>query len=311
MQTSEILRAKGLQAEVSYRVEMKQAGEAHSAVRAHKATVDCREQQVWREVIRHVDGAKTGVNAGRSVSMRHEWLHRAFKDLCDARAQHASSAQTLRHRLEVLSGAHQRHELIQGMIAAFNRRMASTRGSRVADDVAELASTSRAARGRTNPGTSESSESCHRPTPIEVTGTATQGRADVAPTPPAYCMAPIAESPLHYPAPMEIELIHTASGSEQASVSVSCAVAGGGSVGLRVTKSDSGEGIRAIIDPSTGPLAARIVADKGSVVARLQALGVKVTSLDIGGDEATNDGAARLPHRRASCAGDLYEDDIS
>ena len=311
MQTSEILRAKALQAEVSYRVEMKQAGEAHSAVRTHKATVDSREQQVWRQVIRHFDGAEAGARASRSVSIRNDWLHHAFRDLCDARAQHASSAQMLRHRLEVLSGAHQRRELIEGMIAAFNRRMVNTRGSRVADDIAEVASTSRAARGWMNAASSEDSESCHRLTRIEVSGTATQGRGDGPSTPPAYCMAPIAESPLHYPAPMEVELIHTASSSEQVSVSVSCAVPGGGSVGLRVTKSDSGEGVRAIIDPSTGPLAARIVADKGSVVARLQALGVKLTSLDIGSDDVTNDGAARLPYRRASRAGDLYEDDIS
>lgn len=314
MQTGEILRAKSIQAEVAYRVEMKRTTEAHTAVASHKALVDRREQQVWREAIRQRGNAEPGGCAGRPASVGIERLDYALRELSNARAQHAASAQVLRQQLGVVAMSQTRRDLLQAMLAAFHRRSLNQRESRRADDVAELAATSRAkicSAQRLSRAGGENENCDTQPVCVD----SSVGRRVDSGAPLRFASAlwaiPPGESTGALAAPIEISSLCSEASGERVSLSVSCSIGGIGAVGLRVIKSESGEGVRALIDPNIGALAARIVADKGGVLARLQGLGIKLASIDIGVDDASGDGAPTLPQRRASRTGDLYEDDVA
>jgi hypothetical protein len=83
------------------------------------------------------------------------------------------------------------------------------------------------------------------------------------------------------PAPLHVSNVEFQRNEHHSSLTISASVGMGSPVNLVITKGDS-SGLKVLVDPGISGLAGQLSRDKGMLASRLQALGIKVTSLEVG-----------------------------
>jgi hypothetical protein len=97
-------------------------------------------------------------------------------------------------------------------------------------------------------------------------------------------------------APMQIQNVSFERSAAGASLSVSASFGTLGPVGMTISKSESG-GFKVVVDPGANALAGQLVRDKTAIQSRLQALGIKVSSLEVAELESSPQQARRNSRR--------------
>jgi len=307
-----MLRAKSLQAEVSYLTEMRGVREAQRLADAHKTVLAHREDRFWGEAVRQqVSGESAVPAAGPAVVRGLDQLRQAFGKFQEAKLQGAAVAEALQQKIGIVARTQQRIDVLQALLAKSVRLHKSVQESRRADEIADVATIARSKRHERGLGVLVEERQLPA-SGCELTGIPSQTippeaqPSAVPQLPPERFVAKVeVASPV-----LEVRSLEHTRESSQSSLSVTCSMGPLGSIGMRLVKRD-GEGVHAILDPTVGAVAGRVVAEKAAIVTRLQGLGVKVSSLEVGvaDDGAENSQATR--RARARLGEGEYEDDIT
>jgi hypothetical protein len=271
MVRSELLRAKSLHAEVAYLRDLKQVSDAKRAADQHNNLRIDKERQFWTEALKakapsaHSSTAQIPVSSNvqsfKQLADQLERMHRAHSQLQQAHKSQQAAAKNLHEGLVTLSGSQKRVEVLEALLVKAKRTRANQVESQLSEDLADLVSTAktvldfRASRSTTN---------------------TTSNAPQIQPTKNA--------GPLYQPQVVnQIGISNVAFTRDQGqpSLSLACAIAGGGSVNLQITKADKG-GLKVVIDPSIGSVASGLIRDKLSIQSRLQAIGIKVSAIEVG-----------------------------
>lgn len=246
-------------------------------------------------------------------------MRRAHSQLQEAHKTHADAANQLKEGLATLSSSQKRVEVLEKLLAKAQRIRANQVESRLSEEVADLVTTSRTVmnlrnsrsveaeaigrecsgdvsmadgqvfdRGATRSDSWAAAASLSTSTPL----TPPQQQVMVqlpSPQPlqtaPGIGFNPVSNSiSISRPTPMaQIGITNVAftTTQNQPSLSLTCSLANRGTVGLQITKAENG-GLKVLIDPSVGTLASGVLREKGAIQSRLQAMGIKVTEIDIG-----------------------------
>jgi len=322
MVRSELLRAKSLHAEVAYLRDLKRVGDAKRVADHHNQVFGEKERQFWAEAIKAKvpppgpaagQVPPAGGNQGftevaaqlTEVAAQLDRMRRAHSQLQQAHRSQQAATKNLNEGLMTLSGSQKRVEVLEALLAKAQRIRANQVESRLSEDVAELVTTSRtvlelrASRAADAPVDKLSSLEdgiFKLDTTSQLGNVASQPSYTNQPlipaiqsqiTPPlqvsqVQIAQPIAA--LHQPSRAnELGISHVAFTREQGqpSLALSCAISGRGTVHLQVTKAEKG-GLKVVIDPSVGAVASGVLRDKHSIQSRLQAMGIKVSTIEVG-----------------------------
>jgi hypothetical protein len=312
MLRTEMLRAKSLHTEVAYLAEMRGVREAQQVAANQRSLVTHREKAFWAEAVREQHTVETNLaSAGARITFGLERLRQALGEMKEAKVHQAAVAEALQQKIGAVSKTKQRIELLQGMVARSVRLHRVAQDSRLADEVADVATIASNKHPRISVGR------CDEET------LATNGAAERSELPIA---APLSEGCLNFPLQVRIEAVALANESRLApvavrslqhtiephrsSLSVTCSVGNLGSIGLRLVQGE-GDGVHATVDPAIGILAGRVAAEKSAIMSRLQGLGLKLSSLEIATAEDAGDTAHGMRRSRPVRVGDEYEDDLA
>lgn len=262
----------------------------------------------------HVSAPSTMQAAAQLDRMR-----RAHSQLQEAHKTHADAANNLKKDLATLSTSQKRVEVLEKLLAKAQRVRANQVESRLSEEVADLVTTSQTvmklrglrsaeaealgqvALGDVSPADGlPSDRGSMKPDLAVVAGaplaissltpSLQQGGVSLPSPQPSQAPLLVASSPLsppigiaRAPSPAQIGItnISCTTTQSQPSLSLSCSLGNRGTVGLQITKAESG-GLKVLIDPSVGTLASGVLREKGAIQSRLQAMGIKVSTIDIG-----------------------------
>jgi hypothetical protein len=320
MVRSELLRAKSLHAEVAYLRDLKRVGDAKRHEEQQSQALREKERKFWAEAVKgknplNTSTAPAGQNPATAMqaSAQLERIHRAHSQLKEAHRTHSDAAKTLKDGLATLSSSQKRVEILEKLLAKAQRIRANQVESRLSEEVADLVTTSRTVMNLRNMRSAEAeprddvlTSQSWRAESQGLDGDSIAQRvqsntlASVVPTPAQ--TSPVAQqlppATMHSvsnlgsthstsaPSQIGISNVTVRSTQSQPSIALTCTLPRSGSFGLQLTKAEGG-GIKVLIDPSVGSIASGVLRDKGAIQSRLQAMGIKVTEIDIGvSDEA-------------------------
>jgi hypothetical protein len=316
MLRSDALRAKSLQAEVAYLHDLTRVRNTKAQVDQKERTVREREKTFWREATRpdaevapdaEVSLVQPPVSGACIDTMRIERLWRAHAQLKSACGEHQLSKRCLNESVEVLRRSGRCRDSVQMMLASAQRRLRIRSEEGRAEELIELATVSHYG-PRSYSVTPRQRET--QPEPADPRSlTPAEGRGDILGalnphTPRAVATSETLEGhnpeapSMHYSAAAGISVesaqMHTR--SDRTSFSLSCAVGRHGPLALSLLK-EQGAGIKVLVDPSIGRLAPTLVTERGVLQARLNALGIKVVSIQVGRLDDAPAGLERAPRR--------------
>lgn len=338
MVRSELLRATSLHAEVAYLRDLKKVGDAKRIADQHGAVLQEQERRFWAEAIkgkaplRATPSPHVGTPQADHARVQLERMHRAHSELQEAHQTHQKAVQSLQEGLVSLSGSKKKIEVLEKLLAKAQRLQANRNESRFSDEVADLVNTSQAVlnvrvtrsiEGEATPRL-VAGEICEpirlaadtvcAATPVSTAATCVSPASlqpiPLHPTP--HTLPPIQFTP---PAtattrcePITISHLSYSTTGRQPQLSLSCSLGSRGTVGLQILRSESG-GLKVFIDPTMSTVSSGVIRDKLSIQARLQAVGIKVNSIEIAPADDTT-GTAKGT-KRARLHEDEDEDAIS
>jgi hypothetical protein len=349
MVRSELLRAKSLHAEVAYLRDLKRVGDAKRVADHHNQVFGEKERKFWSEAIKAKVAPPgpaagqvppAGGNQGftevaaqlTEVAAQLDRMRRAHSQLQQAQRSQQTANKTLHEGLMTLSASQKRVEVLEALLSKSQRIRANQVESRLSEDVADLVTTSRTV-FRLRASRSADAQ-VDKPSSLEdgvfkldttsqpgnVTSQPSYTNQPLSPTIQNQITPPLQTSQtqiaqpiaaLHQPSRAnEVGISHVAFTREQGqtSLALSCAISGRGTVHLQVTKAGKG-GLKVLIDPSVGAVASGVLRDKHSIQSRLQAMGIKISTIEVGVTSDTT-GAPRRA-KRSQCNGEEDESSIS
>ena len=334
MVRSELLRAKSLHAEVAYLRDLQRVGDAKRNEEKHNSILRDKEHRFWKEAVKGQPanaGLQTTAPSHMQTTAQLERMHQAHSQLKAAHRTHESATQKLNEGLATLSTSQKRIEILEKLVAKAQLIKANQVESRLSEEVADLVTTSRTVMNlRARLGAE--AEPRHAPPLGEVGGeggalvgqTATpgqlllsmgpQGGAAGQPTlptiiPSASVQAPAAPSTPVSVGQVGISNVAFSQGQNEPTLSLTCALGTQGTVGLRVSKAETGGGLKVIIDPSASGLASGVLRERSAIQSRLQAMGIKVSTIELG--TAGNDSPLTRGSKRSRVHEGEDEDYIS
>jgi len=330
MVRSELLRAKSLHAEVAYLRDLQRVGDAKRLEQEQSSMLRDKERRFWAEAIkgRPANAAQPlSTPSHVQTTAQLERMHQAHSQLRAARRTHEHATQKLNEGLATLSTSQKRIEILEKLLAKAQRIKANKVESRLSEEVAELVTTSRSVMkvratlsGETEPrdgaaltDVARETVALTKPQQPQVQAPAQLGITVQAPVLPA--LAATATSRVAIPSTLGpvggagISDVSFSQVRNEPTLSLKCNLGSQGVVGLRVTKAESGGGLKVLIDPSAIGVASGVLREKGAIQARLQAMGIKVSTIELGASE--NDPSMTRGAKRSRLHAEEDEDDIS
>lgn len=328
MVRADLLRAKSIQAEVSYLTEIKRLGDVKRQEQQLGAIAQKKERQFWNEAVRAAAPNKEGApSMGANAAASAERMWNAHGQLKDAHVRHAATNQKLQEGLVQVSLSSKRVEILQTLLTKASRQRAQRIESRSSEEITDLAVALKSMRSEgggaslskvtsKRPPVDEAVEGLERGSESKVeTRSSFGGTIDPMSTrlaaPMAPAITPVVDSApvmkveaLSQPQPVEVHALECSNGAKVSQLSIQCSLGANGPVTLSLVKRE-GEGLKVVIDPSASGLAGQISRDKSVIQSRLQAMGIKVSSLEVGQSDAADPNRAGM--RRGSRR--LFEDD--
>jgi len=249
-------------------------------------------------------------------------IRREYEQLHHAHASHASDSRTLQSDLAQLTCAQKRKEYIGELLTKFRRGDTGLKESRLSDELADLAilAKPRLTRGSPfhqqihAPGSTSGNETATHSTLISFPGVA---RLDATHTRPLESLAisdkllPSATAQVssisQRASDIEVSRLSLQQHGSSVAISVSCELRGAGSITFSLSRAKDGA-IKVTLDPTMSSLAATLGRERPSVLARLQGLGIKVTSFEL---QANLDTESNLPRGFRRTRGEVDEDIIT
>ncbi len=271
----ELLRAASIHAEVAYLRDLKHVGDAKRVADQHKAALGDKERRFWAEAIKaQVPPTQAALDLRRQIDQPQgsrqftaqlNRMHSAHSHLRQAYRSQQTAAKHLSDGLNTLAESKKRVEILASLVAKAQRIRANQVESRLSDDTIDLVTTSRTLlHSRAAPA------SMHAQTAQMFVAQPHAGHTQISGV-------------------NQVGISHVtfSRGQGQPKLSLSCAIVGRGALNLEVTRGEKGA-VKVLIDPSVSSLASGILRDKYSIQSRLQALGIKVATIEVG---TTNDSA--------------------
>jgi hypothetical protein len=325
MVRTELLRAKSLHAEVHYLQDLKRVGEVKRLHDQQSKTVREKENQFWKEAIKgqkhpSAQAASPEPRTVQQTATQIERMWKAHGQLKEAHQKRETSAQKLQEGLTTLSNSKQRIDSLQKLVSKAEKIRANRLESRMSEEVAELVGTTRAIaalkggfeeRG-VNPSLSEAAKPPTTPVSLLVPmddslippasviqkgieaphAQPTQPVSFVPPTKVELSASRAAELSAPASPALQIQTVQFEKHETHAALTVNASMGSASPVRMVITKGE-GNGLKVLVDPGVGTLAGTLTRDKSIIQSRLQALGIKVSSLEVGSADTSPQQARR------------------
>jgi hypothetical protein len=317
MVRTDLLRAKSLHAEAAYLHDLRRVSQSKAHEEQKQKVVQEKERLFWREAVRgkefpqHTESAPPTSAASVQVLDR---MWRAHSQLKDAFGQHRSVQRALHDSLSRLASSKRCCEVVQTMVDKAQLLQQARAESRLSDEIADLAGVLR----RINTAVddtgaipvdvaSELSAPVQASTPRGDTGTAafTPLLGAAMPTRPplrsvdqpiAPTNSGVVRSVESVSGAVQVQSAEVHKGAQGLSLRVTCAIGNQGTLGMSLMKAEGG-GIKVMLDSSGSRVASSITHDKGILQSRLQSLGIKISSIEVGRPDAVDAYAGRTGRR--------------
>lgn len=336
MVRSDLLRAKSIHAEVAYLRDLQRVGDAKRFEEKQNSILRDKERRFWSETIkaRPANTAQPSAspalppNTLKQVTAQLERMRQAHSQLSQAHRTHEHAASQLNEGLATLSTSQKRIEILEKLITKAQRIRANQVESRLSEEVADLVTTSKTVMNlRASLGGEVEPRDKVLPqefvsevgSPLDRTSTIQQRQIhdpsnlipisrNMLPPPHGLQLSPTPTPTISLLGPASIGSVAISDVSfskthKEPTLSLTCALGAHGTMGLKVIKAQCGGGVKVLIDPLSSGVAPGVLREKGAIQSRLQAMGIKVSGIEIGigGDDA--------PFTRGAKRSRLHEDE--
>lgn len=315
----DLLRAKSVQAEVSYLHDIKKFSELKQQEQHLGVAAQKKEKQFWSETVKTLPANNIHKpQAGPQSAILLERMRHAHGELRDAQIRYRTSCQQTREVATQMTNSSKRLEIMQQLLAKAQRRVSQQQEARVAEEVTDVAqllkNPSLAARSVSARAVAEGSAAVDPDSVALVSGVESPEANQPLPilAPPLVNTRDLSQSldvgsvkaPV-IPAALEVQTIECRTHQNGTELSIRCAIGSERSVSLSIIKRE-GEGLKVTLNPSCSVSAGVVVREKGLIQARLQAMGFKISSLEV---ETGGSQGSRAFRSRRSRTGGLEDDD--
>lgn len=307
MVNSDLLRSKSIHAEVSYLRELKRVSQAKQMEARQELAMRDKEQRFWSEAValkstpKNPDSSSPieprGYQTNLEASAQVERMRVAHSKLKEATRSYREANNDLKAGMEALSNSQKKLDLIQGLIQKATRLRANQLEARMADEVVDLVNGSRAALlNKDGLLSKKKGASFQEITKLDkdifkdrLSNQVAQAPIQTIPSTQGVYSANSRFSQVSAintssapPAPtFGLSDLTCKSLAGEASLSLKCSFGAEGVVGLSLTRSEAGA-IKVLIDPSNVSFTGTLLRDRSSIADRLQSLGLKVDTIEIG-----------------------------
>jgi hypothetical protein len=313
MVRSEHLRATSLHAEVAYLKDLKRVGEFKRSENSYRAVLRQSERTFWSETLRakaHTASDNASPSGRHSaLPLQLERMRHAHGRLQQATAEHASAAQGLHREIQQLSSSHKRLETLQKLVTKAAREHANLIESRLSEEITDLVATAGRRSKLRGPRLLESNSTAAAAPPVSdlqrdrLTPAVSPDKEVFArATPHVETFASHATQALQSKEPYRMHdsiQVHQASiqaGDGKTSLSVSCAVGRTGTLTMALVREPSGA-LAVRLDPGIGTLAPSLLRERAQIQARLQSMGINVTTIEVSSSDSTTCSLSRQSRR--------------
>lgn len=313
----DVLRAKSIQAEVSYLNDIKRFSEVKRVEQQLGHAAEKKEKQFWNEAIKTLPANQAlRPQAGPQNAAHLERMRYAHGELKDAQSRYQASCQKSQDTAAQLSNSSKRVEILQQLLVKAHRRVSRQNEARVSEDISDIAQSLKTATAlrrsssvQTRPegGAAVDRESvvnvargelgatCQPVSVLAPPSSLAQGSVDLG---EVNSLRATTTSPL-----LQVQHVECGTRHNVTELSIRCAVGADKSVSLSLVKRE-GEGVKVVLNPSCHVAAGVAVREKGVIQARLQALGVKISSLEVESGDPQGHKTSRSRRNRYASLGD-------